>query len=418
VTWPAYAGEPAAARPARLDLGGVAIFGLALFIVLTYTQGWVMPVFGEKGERFTAILRVAFLPAYAASFILLATVPLQTFKGFVRQPFLIALIGVVIASVFWSIDPAETSRRAFFLVCTTLGAVTLAARFRWSELAEVSAAAFLIVAVLSLLVSAAVPSIGRMTELFPGAWRGLWPEKNAMGGNMALAFSVLVAAGLLAPQRRWLWWGGAVIALFLVLMSTSKTSLLALVLGGGVIAFIAIVRRGPVVGVMATWAALVGIGLLAAVIALASDALFGLLGKDATLTGRTEIWSAAMRQIEERPWTGFGYQAVWGDTSGWGPFAWIAKDAGFQPQHAHNSWIEQWLGMGVWGLAAFGLYYLQAATLTVISIFRQKGAYLVAPFFAVYTLMSLTESIAVTYNDFRWALLVAFTTKLVLSDRE
>ena len=400
----------------RLDLWRITVFGLALFVLFTYTQGWVMPIFGEKGDRFTGILRVAFLPAYGATFILLTTAPMETLRGLIRQPFLVALVLVVVASSFWSVNPPESARRAFFLVCSTLGGVVLAARFRWRGLAEVTASAFLIVAVASLVVSAAVPSIGRMTELFPGAWRGLWPEKNALGSNMALAFSALVAAGLLAPKRRYLWWGGAVIALFLVLMSTSKTSLVALVLGAGVIAFIAVVRRGPVIGVAATWAALIVIGLGAAVFLFAADALFGVLGKDATLTGRTQIWAAAMRQIQLRPWTGFGYEAVWGDKSGWGPFAWIVKESKFEPQHAHNSWIEQWLGLGLIGLAAFGFYYLQTATMMVLAIFRRKGAYLTAPFFAVYTMMTLTESIAVVYNDFRWVLLVAFSTKLVLTD--
>ena len=41
-----------------------------------------------------------------------------------------------------------------------------------------------------------------------------------------------------------------------------------------------------------------------------------LLGKDATLTGRTKIWDAIWRQIQERPWTGYGYSAVWDDKSG------------------------------------------------------------------------------------------------------
>ncbi len=86
-----------------------------------------------------------------------------------------------------------------------------------------------------------------------------------------------------------------------------------------------------------------------------------------------------MRQIEERPWLGFGYQAVWGDKSGWGPFAWISKNAGFQAQHAHNSWLEQWLGMGLLGLVAWGLFYLQTMTLAVIAVFRDQGALLRLP---------------------------------------
>ena len=37
---------------------------------------------------------------------------------------------------------------------------------------------------------------------------------------------------------------------------------------------------------------------------------------------------------------------------------------------------------------------------------------------AVYSLMILTESIAVTYNDLRWVLFVIVATRLALPERE
>jgi exopolysaccharide production protein ExoQ len=55
---------------------------------------------------------------------------------------------------------------------------------------------------------------------------------------MALGFCLLAAAALLNPVRAKLWWGFAFLALVLVLMSTSKTSLVSLMLGGGAIAFV------------------------------------------------------------------------------------------------------------------------------------------------------------------------------------
>lgn len=403
------------AKPTPRDWGSMAIFGLALFVLLTFTQGWLMPIFGEKGDRFQPILRLAFLPAYAAGFALFATTPLRTLNGLLRQPFLVALVAIALLSVYWSINPADTSRRGFFLFCTTLAGVTLGARFGWRTLAEVTATSFLIVTLASLLVCVAVPSVGRMTELFPGAWRGLWPDKNALGSNMTLAFASMAAAGILVRERRWLWWGGAAIAIFLVLMSTSKTSLVALMLGGGMIAFVAIIRRGPALAVLSSWAAVLVIGMAAGVAVFAADAVFGILGKDATLTGRTEIWSAIMRQIHQRPWTGFGYQAVWENKDPASPLGYIIKQAGFEPHHAHNSWLEQWLGMGMLGLGTFALYYAQTAIMILVAVFRREGAYLVAPYFMIYSMMTLTESIAVGYNDFRWVLLVAFSTKLALS---
>ena len=74
--------------------------------------------------------------------------------------------------------------------------------------------------------------------------------------------------------------------------------------------------------------------------------------------------------------------------------------------------------MGILGLAAFALLYAQTLILAGVALFRDKGAYLAAPFLIVYSLMTITESIAVTYNDFRWVLFLAIAVKLPWPDRE
>jgi len=407
-------------RPRRkLLLSQIAIFVCAVVLLLIYSGGWELPLFGENaGASAGGFMRVAYLPAYAAGFALIALNPRNLIRTTLRQPFLILLTMIVAASTLWSIAPDVTSRRAFAVICTTLGGLALASRFRWAQLAEVVAATFVILIVASFFVCLLAPSIGVMTELFPGAWRGLWMEKNSLGGMMAFGFCILIATALLNPDRAKLWSVFAGLALILVLMSTSKTSLVSLLLGAGALIFVVVVRRGPAASAAMTWTGVTGAVLLAAFLLVASDVFFSILGKDATLTGRTKIWSAAMRQIQEKPWIGYGYAAVWGDESGRGPFAWISKEAGFKAQHAHNAWLEQWLGMGILGLAAWGLFYLQTMALAIVAVFRDRGALLVFPFLVVYSLMSLTESIAVVYNDFRWALFVAFAAKLAFPDRE
>lgn len=417
MTWAAAPWE--VERPAhRVDVWDVLAFGLMVMSLLLYSQGWILPLFGSKFDASSsAAIRNAYLPAYAGAVVILAMRPWDTVAAMLRQPFLLAILAVCALSVVWSIAPDATVRRLVALFATTLTGVVLAVRFRWSTMAEALATALGILAVASLIAGAVLP-FGRMTELFPGAWRGVWMEKNALGGNMAMAFSIFGAAALLAPKRAWLWWACAAVALALVLLSTSKTSLVSLGLGGMALAFVWICRRGPASGVAATWAAVMGAGLLAAFLLFAADVFLELLGKDATLTGRTKIWAAVMRQIELRPWTGYGFGAVWDDKSGWGPLAWITKDAGFKALHAHNSWLEQWLGMGYGGLVAWGLFYLQTIGAAIVCVFRDKGAYLALPFLVIYSLISLTESVAVSYNDLRWVILVALAVKLAWGDRE
>jgi len=418
VTWTAASwGEPASTGR-RVDMWDWLAFGLMVVSLIMYSQGWILPIFGAKLDPSSSgLIRNAYLPIYAAAIVVLAMRPWDTAAAMMRQPFLIILMVVTGLSILWSIDPGATMRRLIALYATTLTGVVLAVRFRWTTMAEVMATAFAVMTLASLIAGAVLP-FGRMTELFPGAWRGIWMEKNALGGNMAMAFSIFGAAALMVPKRAWIWWFFAIMALALVLLSTSKTSLVSLFLGVAALGFVWVCRRGPVSATAATWAAVMGAGMLAAFLLFAADVFLGILGKDATLTGRTQVWAGVWRQIELRPWTGYGYSAVWDDKTGWGPLAWITKDAGFQAQHAHNSWIEQWLGMGIGGLIAWALFYLQTLGATLMAVFRDKGAFLCLPFLVVYSLVSLTESIAVSYNDVRWTILVALAVKLAWGDRE
>lgn len=388
-------------------------------IFLIYSQFWVFPLLGDAGNpAASGLIRALYLPAYGAAALLLLLSPRATVLALLRQPFLIALLAICLASTLWSIAPDKTLTRVVALSFTTLGGVVLAARHRWANLLEILAAAFAFLTLVAIAVSVAVPSIGVMSELFPGAWRGVWPEKNALGGIMALGFIVLTAAAVLNPRRAVVWLAFAGLALLLVLMSTSKTSLVSLMLGLGGIAFVALIRRHPASGVATIWLAALGVAMVAGLFLFAADLFFEVLGKDATLTGRTKIWDAAMAQIRLRPWTGYGYGVIWEAKGAWSPMSHIIKSAGFTPIHAHSAWIEQWIGLGVFGLAAFALMYVQTLMLAAVALFRDKGAYFAVPFLIVYTLMTLTESIAVTFHDFRWMMFVMVATKLVWPDRE
>lgn len=417
MTQATWSGVEVGGRP-QVSAWTLTIFATSLLIMLTFSEGWVFPLRGDANNTaFDKLIPLGYLPAYAAGALLFALAPVSTVMALIRQPFLIALMLVVGASIFWSTAPDITLRRIVAVYATTLGGVVLGARYRWADLAEVFATAFAVLAVICFFMSLAVPSIGVMHELFPGAWRGVWADKNAMGGIMTLGFAILAAAAMLNPTRAKIWWPFAALAVLLVIMSTSKTSLVSVILALGGLMFVAIVRRGPALSVATSWLAVLGLVAAMSVALFASDMVFKALGKDATLTGRTEIWAAAMHQIEKRPWTGYGYSAIYDDESRWGPRAKIVKEAGWKPHHSHNTWIEQWLGLGIFGLAAWGMCFLQTVILAVVSIYRDKGAYLAVPFLIVYGLTSLTESVAVNYNDFRWVIFVALAVKLCWPDR-
>lgn len=418
MTWARTGGAPVRGeRREHVTAAAALLFAAAVVMVVIYTQCWLMAVQGDQAEATdSALVRAMFFPAYGCALLLLAANPGGAARAWLRQPLLILILWIAAASALWSINPDQTVRRSIALILTTLSGVVLAARWRWSGLAQVIASSYALLAVASLIAALAFPRFGVMHELFPGAWRGLWIEKNGLGNMMNLGFVACAASAVLEPRRARLWWPAAGLCVLLVLMSTSKTALVACLLGGCGLVLVAIMRRGPIGKVVGTYGAAMFVLLVAGLALVASNIVLAALGKDATLTGRTQIWTAVMRRIQDRPWLGYGYGAVWSDPSPWTPLAWIIKQAGFRPAHAHNSWLEQWLDLGIVGLGAWALYFVETCTRGIIALYRSPGAYLAVPFLLVYAMTSLTENIAVFFNDARWVIFVAVAVKLALPE--
>jgi exopolysaccharide production protein ExoQ len=84
--------------------------------------------------------------------------------------------------------------------------------------------------------------------------------------------------------------------------------------------------------------------------------ILSLLGKDATLTGRTILWERAFQLIPEHPWLGQGYDAFWRDDYVESEALWAL----FQLRHGfsfHNALIEAMVGTGYIGGAVL-LYFI------------------------------------------------------------
>ena len=390
--------------------------GVAL--LFAFSQAWQAPLFGYTTDQAAsgALIRYFYYPFYAGAFVLAWFCRRRLLDATWRTPLMLGLIGMCLLSVLWSIDPSGTVRRWIALFMTVFSAYALAARFSWARLSELIAVAFGLMMAGSVVLAVAFPHMGRMQELFVGAWRGMWLEKNNLGAAMAIGFVASAAAALHNPQRRWLWAGVAACMIAVTLLSTSKTALLAILVGAGGIGFIALARRGPVLGIVLIWlAASIMLGL-AGVILFAPDHLFLLLGKDPTLTGRTFIWDGIARVMQARPWLGYGYGVVWTDESPYAPLAKITQVAGFRAYHAHSCWYEVWLALGKVGLVIWACVFCEIWGKALWRTACGDGGYFALPMIGIYSLSSLTESMALGWNDMRWCLFVMVLVKLSLKD--
>lgn len=185
-------------------------------------------------------------------------------------------------------------------------------------------------------------------QALAGNWRGVFGHKN----ELAAVSNLFVFAGLLVARTKSLVWGGAIVALSLVLMlmSGGKTALL-LIVPVLVVSFLLMRVRARWVG-FAMVVALIGTLVLATIGSVAFrpvQAVTEMVMPDPTFTGRSEIWELAMEAIGAEPITGHGYSIFWDtdlpyQTADSRSFAALAA-------HAHNGYLETALSGGLPGLA-------------------------------------------------------------------
>ena len=102
--------------------------------------------------------------------------------------------------------------------------------------------------------------------------------------------------------------------------------------------------------------------------------VFEALGKDSTLTGRTELWADAQYYFSKRPLLGVGYQAFWQIDNPRAVRLWLvnyeAVGAGF---NFHNLYFNTAVELGLAGLLAIALLQLSAVARLLITLFGPIG---------------------------------------------
>ena len=125
--------------------------------------------------------------------------------------------------------------------------------------------------------------------------------------------------------------------------------------------FICLYRRGGLSRVLGTSVAVLS-GAIALALTLFPDPVLEILGKDATLTGRTELWALVVEKIYERPIAGWGYFAFWGAAN---PAAnAISEELGWAGiPSAHNGLLEMLVEIGVIGTTLISVIFLRSVWL-------------------------------------------------------
>lgn len=386
-------------------------FFLVIAVLLVFSEGILLRLFpGGEEEDGSPFLRLLWLPIYGIVFLGLIWKALDIARLCLRLPFLMILIAICAVSFTWSIEPGLTQRRSLAIIMTTATGLYIGTRYDWQTLLRALGLAWFIVAIAAFLTGALNPSFGRVQEVHIGAWQGLYFEKNQLGGSMALAATFAGFLAIMDQTYPKFWIGFLGLTVLLVLLSTSKTALLGLLLGLGILGVCALMKRGIATGLIMLWLGVIFIGLFASVLIFMPEIVFELLGRDMTLTGRTDIWIALVDYIQQRPLFGYGYGVFWSPESG--PGNWVRETLEWDAPTAHNGWLEVALSLGLVGLAFLALDFAMTVWRAIIASINTWVGVFALGFLAQFFLFSLSESSSLQQNSIVWVIYVAIATKL------
>jgi O-antigen ligase len=251
----------------------------------------------------------------------------------------------------------------------------------------------------SLLLIRYYPHIGRGWSRWDdmGYYLGVGTSKNELGG-VCLLFGLgsvwlfsqalrrdrgagragsLIAHGTLLSIALWLLWKGR-----------TMTALTCFLMASALIAatsFRVLARRRWVVHFLV--AVILSVSFSALFLAVGSG-LVQTMGRDSTLTGRTEIWKVVLG-MTQNPLFGTGFESFWLGprlTKIWSSFWW-------HPNEAHNGYIEVYLNLGWVGLTMLAVVMVMGYR-NVVDGFRRdpdSGRIRLA-FFLVAVVYNFTES--------------------------
>jgi exopolysaccharide production protein ExoQ len=356
-----------------------------------------------------------FWPPLAAISVVLAV---QNRSRLTLPPNIICLLAYLAfagASFLWAFSP-ERSLIRFVQQVMIVTSIVLPAMLA-ARTADMIRGLFLCFAFSSILnvffvLYGSVTIVSYSSRLVDIGYQGYFLGKNYLGECATVAFLLSLHELLYRGWRRALGITVGAIAILLVFLSNSKTSLgLALIcpfLAGLTLIVRKITRISPAIILLLIPFLYV---LLSSVSNFNIYRISYMLYGDSTLTGRIIIWDFAQYEIDRRPLLGWGYQSFWlvpdspsiVDAPGW---------VKMMP-NAHNGYYDTMLEMGYAGLAFLILFII--ATLHAIGRVADRDparAQLVLSIALFITLYNFFESLWMRGFEFLWVVFVIVAAEI------
>lgn len=327
----------------------------------------------------------------------------------------LVFIGWGVVSVGWTASLPATTYHAVVLVSSSFVAAYLGLELGLKGLLRALFWFGAVLMLLSLVMAIAYPAVGRaLGEPYFGAWRGIFWNRNQLGNLLSLFSAVYLLLFVQDLRERS---GRAVVdgvllglCLGLIWLTHSATAILvtAILFGASLCAALWLRFEKKLTSRHYIWLAMAG-ALISVVMLLNIRGIFGLLGRDTSLTGRIPMWQYLYTHvISLQPLRGYGLGALWNLESfrigimkgvGWG----------FQVVIADNGFLDILLGLGFVGLAMFlvsyGLMWTRAVKHALVA--RSLLNFFPALLMLFTLVANLSFSLFFEREYFVWTLMVA-----------
>ena len=354
---------------------------------------------------------------YFITSILLAVRWKKTLATIYSNKLLLLLIGIVGFSYFWSIDPDKTLRFSIYTIGATCFGLYIATRYTLRQQMNLFGWTYGSLLVLSILFAVAIPQYGIMGGVHEGALRGVFTHKNQFGAFMAPGGVIFFLNAVRGEKYSWVYWGLLALNCAAMIMSSSITAIATFTLMLILCLIYRIFRWRYEIMVSAVLAlTIIGfVGLIYVTGYVGSDSIFSSIGRDTTLSGRTEIWRYVWDKIQLRPWLGYGLSAFWNGFDG--PSGYVQLAMRIAIIYAHNGFLDIWLSIGLLGLSVFTLGFVSTTIQSLVLLRKTNTPEGFWPLlFLTYILLSnLTEGTISSMNSSFWAIYVAISYSLVIA---
>ena len=326
-----------------------------------------------------------------------------------RDIFLWLVTALALLSFSWSDAPKLTFSNSREIMQMTSFGLYLASTFTLKEQLKLLAWTLGIGTVASAIAAIGVPSFGTdLAGVHAGSWKGIYGHKNTFGSIMTLSLVVFFLLPVNNQRERIFKWFGFGLSVCLVLLSTSKTSL---VLSISILLILFLYSkfrwRGKLTVLLLDLAVLI-VGGAATLVLSNWEAILTGMGKDPTLTGRTQMWGVIFEKLGERIWLGFGRGGFWAPGSQYALEAGLAVSRNFVPPHAHNGFIDLALDIGLIGFLCFSISFLIAYFKALKCAYLTKAPYDYWPlaFLSFLVINNLSESLLLYLSNIYWVLYI------------